>query len=265
MGEWVDRMVAAGGATGITHSIVDVESAETQMRRLFGQDLLNKAKPLGSPNDLITNFNEGVAKVGDSFYRFGQGETKLKFMSALSKHVVARTARLHEAAELTTRALVFKRATELYVQAGHDVETAEKLAANISKNISTNFNRRGNWTNILNQVFPFFNAAANGTARLAETLFEKGTYTKTVGDHVVTDQNTKLTPYGKKVAGALASIGVLQAALLLAAGFDDDDIPERPNLVEIFDEYDLPDDERLALCVATAGFYRAMLRKPKKK
>jgi len=46
---------------------------------------------------------------------------------------------------------------------------------------------------------------------------------------------------------------------------EEDDIPERPNLVEIFDEYDLPDDERLALCVATAGFYRALLRKPKKK
>jgi len=46
---------------------------------------------------------------------------------------------------------------------------------------------------------------------------------------------------------------------------DEDDIPERPNLVEIFDEYDLPDDERLALCVATAGFYRALLRKPKRK
>jgi len=46
---------------------------------------------------------------------------------------------------------------------------------------------------------------------------------------------------------------------------EEDEIPDRPNLVEIFDEYDLPDDERLALCVATAGFYRAMLRKPKKK
>ena len=46
---------------------------------------------------------------------------------------------------------------------------------------------------------------------------------------------------------------------------EDDGIPDRPNLVEIFDEYDLPDDERLALCVATAGFYRALLRKPKKK
>jgi len=46
---------------------------------------------------------------------------------------------------------------------------------------------------------------------------------------------------------------------------EEDDIPDRPNLVEIFDEYELPDDERLALCVATAGFYRALLRKPKKK
>lgn len=46
---------------------------------------------------------------------------------------------------------------------------------------------------------------------------------------------------------------------------DDDEVPDRPNLVLLFDEYDLPDDERLALCVATAGFYRALLRKPKRK
>jgi len=46
---------------------------------------------------------------------------------------------------------------------------------------------------------------------------------------------------------------------------DDDEDFERPNLIHVFDEWDLPDDERLALCVATAGFYRALLRKPKKK
>jgi len=45
----------------------------------------------------------------------------------------------------------------------------------------------------------------------------------------------------------------------------DDEIPERPDLIQIFDEFDTPDHERLALCTATAGYYRALLRKPKKK
>lgn len=226
MGEWMDRMKAAGGATGITHSIVDVESAETQMRRLFGQAVLDQAKPLGSPNDFLTKMDEAVAKIGDAFYNFGQGESKGKIMGALSKNLPARVARWNEAAELTTRTLVFKRATELYLKAGHDVETAEKLAANISKNISTNFNRRGDWTNVINQLFPFFNAAANGTARLAETMWEKGTYKTDLNGQVMLDQKTRLTPYGKKVMGVIGLIGFLQAALLLRAGFDDDDIPE---------------------------------------
>ena len=226
MGEWMDRMKAAGGATGITHSIVDVESAETQMRRLFGQAVLDQAKPVGSPDDFLTKMDEFVAKVGDKFYNFGQGESKGKVMGALSKNLPARAARWNEAAELTTRTLVFKRATELYMKAGHDVETAEKLAANISKNISTNFNRRGDWTNVINQLFPFFNAAANGTARLAETIWEKGTRETNVNGQVMLDQKTKLTPYGKKVMGVIGSIGFLQSALLLMAGFDDDDIPE---------------------------------------
>jgi hypothetical protein len=226
MGEWMDRMKAAGGATGITHSIVDVESAETQMRRLFGQAVLDQAKPVGSPSDSLTKMDEAVAKIGDAFYNFGQGESKGKIMGALSKNLPARVARWNEAAELTTRTLVFKRATELYMQAGHDVETAEKLAANISKNISTNFNRRGDWTNVINQLFPFFNAAANGTARLAETMWEKGTYKTDLNGQVMLDQKTRLTPYGKKVMGVIGLIGFLQAALLLRAGFDDDDIPE---------------------------------------
>lgn len=226
LGEWMDRMKAAGGATGITHSIVDVESAETQLRRLFGQAVLNQIKPVGAPNDFLSKMDEAVAKVGDNFYNFGQGESKGKFMGAISRHLPARVARWNEAAELTTRTLVFKRATELYLQAGHDVETAEKLAANISKNISTNFNRRGNWTNVINQLFPFFNAAANGTARLVETIWEKGTRETKVNGQVMLDQKTKLTPYGKKVMGVIGSIGFLQSALLLMAGFEDDDIPE---------------------------------------
>lgn len=43
----------------------------------------------------------------------------------------------------------------------------------------------------------------------------------------------------------------------------EDDIPERPNLIEIFDEFDVPEDERIQLCATTAAFYRALNKKRK--
>jgi hypothetical protein len=46
---------------------------------------------------------------------------------------------------------------------------------------------------------------------------------------------------------------------------DDDEVPERPNLIEIFDEFDVPDDERVLLCATTAAFYRALNKKRKNK
>lgn len=223
--DWMQRMVAAGGATGIAHSVTDVEAAETQLRRLFGQEAVDKMTGQDVPNDWLSRSDRWITKVGDGFHRFGQGETRGKG-EWISKNVVAGIGRLNESAELTTRTLVFKRATELYMAAGHDQETAEKMAANISKNISTNFNRRGNATNVINQLFPFFNAAVQGNARLAETLFEKETYEVKKGDHVLVDQRTKLTPYGKKVASLIGTLGAMQALLLMAAGYDDDEVPK---------------------------------------
>ena len=223
--DWMQRMVAAGGATGIAHSVTDVEAAETQMRRLFGQKALDEMTGNDVPNDWLSHSDRWITKVGDGFQRFGQGETRGKG-EWISKNVVAGIGRLNESAELTTRTLVFKRATELYMGAGRDQATAEKMAANISKNISTNFNRRGNATNVINQLFPFFNAAVQGNARLAETLFEKETYEVKKGDHVLVDQRTKLTPYGKKVASLIGTLGAVQALLLMAAGYDDDEVPK---------------------------------------
>lgn len=43
------------------------------------------------------------------------------------------------------------------------------------------------------------------------------------------------------------------------------EIPERPNLIQIFDEYDVPEDERILLCSTTAAFYRALNKKRKNK
>lgn len=44
---------------------------------------------------------------------------------------------------------------------------------------------------------------------------------------------------------------------------EDDEFPERPDLIEIFDDYDVPEDERIQLCATTAAYYRAKNKKRK--
>lgn len=221
---WAEEMQAYGGATGVRESAADIDEAETQIRRLFGQELIEKTTSPNKAHDWLSKTGGFVVKMGDAFARFGEGETKVMGIGWVSRNVVSATARLNEAAELATRTAVFKAATEKFIAAGHSETEAKTMAANISKNVSTNFNRRGTASSTINQLFPFFNAAMQGSARLAESLFEKQTYTVTKEGRVAVDQKTKLTAYGKVILGSLAGIGGLQAALLAMAGFEDDDI-----------------------------------------
>lgn len=223
---WADEMTRYGGATGVRDSVATVDDAETQIRRLFGQAEVRRIRHVSEADDWLSGMNDVVIKVGDAFARFGEGETKVKVMGWLSRNVVSATARLNEAAELATRTIVFKSATEKFEAAGYSPEEARTLAANISKNVSTNFNRGGSATNVMNQLWPFFNAAMQGSARLAETIFEKQTYTIDKNGVPVVDQRTKLTDFGKKVLGGFASLGAIQAGLLALAGFEDDEPPQ---------------------------------------
>lgn len=258
-GWWMDQAERAGGLTGIMEHIVEPEEARTMIRRLYGAEVERRAMGQAEAQDWLTRAEGAILKVGDTFYRFGQGETSgNKPGSILSKQLAARVGRWNSAAEAATRTVVFKEAFEKYMaQPGMTEGEAMQLAANISKNISTNFNRRGEITTFLNQLFPFFNAAVQGSARLAEALFEKnpvainretGEKTKLAfttdanGNRIAVNAETKapidlskvvldqettyLTPFGKQVMGSLASLGALQAGLLLAAGFDDEEPPQ---------------------------------------
>lgn len=222
---WAEEATRYGGVTGVRDSVVDIDGAETQIRRLFGQAEVARIPRPNETHDQLTNLDGALVKIGDAFARFGEGETKVMGLGWISRNVVSATARLNEAAELATRTAVFKAVTEKHMLAGKSEVEAKTLAANIAKNVSTNFNRRGNLSSTINQLYPFFNAATQGTARIAETLFEKETYKVDKNGVVAVDQRTKMTPYGKIVVGALASIGGLQAALLAIAGFDDDEPP----------------------------------------
>jgi len=82
---------------------------------------------------------------------------------------------------------------------------SKQQAANLAKNLTVNFNRKGEIATHAGALYAFFNAATQGTARLYETL--KG-------------------PAGRRVIVGGLLLGAVQAAVLAMAGFDDDEPPE---------------------------------------
>lgn len=90
-------------------------------------------------------------------------------------------------------------------KAGLDKGLTKEQAASIAKNLTVNFNRKGQVATQAGALYAFFNASVQGTARLAETL--KG-------------------PAGKKIMAGGLLLGTAQAMLLAAAGFDQDEPPD---------------------------------------
>ncbi len=82
---------------------------------------------------------------------------------------------------------------------------SKQQAASIAKNLTVNFNRKGQVATQMGALYAFFNAGVQGTTRLVETL--RG-------------------PAGKKIIAGGLLLGSAQALLLAAAGFDEDEPPE---------------------------------------
>lgn len=78
-------------------------------------------------------------------------------------------------------------------------------AANLAKNLTVNFNRKGANSSLAGSLFAFFNASVQGTSRLYETLSG---------------------PMGKKIMFGGFALGVFQAIALELAGFEDDEPPQ---------------------------------------
>jgi hypothetical protein len=86
-----------------------------------------------------------------------------------------------------------------------DQGMSKEEAASVAKNLTVNFNRKGQMATQAGAWYAFFNAAIQGSARLIETL--RG-------------------PAGKKIIAGGLMIGTAQAFLLAAAGFDEDEPPD---------------------------------------
>jgi len=101
----------------------------------------------------------------------------------------------NQAMENSTRLAAYKVAKESGL--------SKEKAASIAKDITVNFNRKGQITQQAGALYAFFNASVQGTERLARTLN---------------------SPAGKKIISGGLILGVLQAFAL--AGFDEDEPPQ---------------------------------------
>ena len=90
----------------------------------------------------------------------------------------------------------------------------KQQAASLAKNITVNFNRKGQIGQQAGALYAFFNAAMQGSARIAQTM--------------LTYENGKvgLTKAGKAIVYGGMTLGAMQAIALAAAGFGDDEPPE---------------------------------------
>ena len=99
-------------------------------------------------------------------------------------------------------------------KAGLDQGMTPQRAAALAKNLTVNFNKKGQATANANAVYAFFNARVQGTTRMMEVLVQNK------------DGKFTMTSVGKKIIAGGMLLGTVQALALMAAGFDGDEPPD---------------------------------------
>ena len=166
---------------------------------------------LPTPNDswskLFVEFQEMGAQTGykdvfiDSEERARGLEKELNQMTASTfkrpgRYLMGWLSDFNDTMENAVRLAAYK--------AAKDANLTTERSAYIAKNLTVNFNKKGMKSAQAGALYAFFNASVQGTARLYETL--EG-------------------PAGRKILGGGFLLGVMQAYLLHAAGFDEDEPP----------------------------------------
>lgn len=86
-----------------------------------------------------------------------------------------------------------------------DKGMSRAYAARLARELTVDFNRKGRATREIGPLFAFFNASLQGTERTMRAL--RG-------------------PTGGKIIAGGLTLGIMQAVMMAAAGYDDDEIPE---------------------------------------
>ena len=99
-------------------------------------------------------------------------------------------------------------------KAALDKGLSKEKAASLAKNLTVNFNRKGDIALQAGALYAFFNASVQGTARILQTMTR------------IENGKLVITPLGNKIIRGGLLLGVVQAVALAAAGFDDDNPPQ---------------------------------------
>jgi len=124
--------------------------------------------------------------------KIDEGNTKKSF-----RYVLGALTDLNDMMENAVRVSAYQTAI--------DAGISQQKAAVIAKNITVNFDKKGQLSSNINALWAFFNASVQGTARLYQTLSG---------------------PAGKKIMAGGVLLGSMQAVMLALAGFRDDEPPE---------------------------------------
>ena len=168
-------------------------------------------------SDWRTEFEEMQAEGGTiGFFGLEDIETKVqKIQSKLEDNdsIMGRTGRglskvrdvvldANLSVENAARLAAYKIAKDKWIGEGMSAEEAKAKAASLSKNLTVNFNRKGELAPILNSAYLFYNASIQGSARIVTALGNKRV---------------------QKIVGGVAVTAFALAFYNAAAGGDDDD------------------------------------------
>ena len=148
--------------------------------------------------DSLIRTDEETAIIDKELAKMKSGNAKKAFSA-----VMGALTDFNDMMENSVRLSAYDAAVEDKSKGGKGL--SPQKAAIIAKNLTVNFDKKGQLSARINSYYAFFNASVQGTARLAQTL--KG-------------------PMGRKIIAGGIGLGTMQAVMLAAAGFKDDEPPE---------------------------------------
>lgn len=148
---------------------------------------------------LYSTPEEQMAKIKDELDRVSAtGKKKLWYSTRDgAKRVIERIQDLNSVAENVTRFSVYKNALEAFTASGMSEADARDQAANMARNVTVDFNRKGEAGPTANAIYAFFNASVQGNVQLLRSLY------------------TARTPDGKRTRAQKMAMGLLGLGLLM--------------------------------------------------
>lgn len=151
--------------------------------------------------DMFLTSADRAAEIADELKQAGNGQRWLAFGERHSV-IFGWLSDYNTSVENAMRLSAYKAAL--------DNGMSRDAAASLAKNLTVNFNKKGLAAVQTGALYAFFNAAVQGTARIAEATSKDG----------------KLTAAGQKIVYGGMMVGVLQAVLGMLAGWDDEEPPQ---------------------------------------